>query len=344
MGVVDESLVSKENKADTPILPMTQSSLRVFPTRTVYQFEEAGIQLTLTFTTPLLADDLDLMSRPFSYVSWDLCSIDGQSHDVALYFEVSSELTVDRREQQVIGSRHQIDELNVLRLGSYDQPVLEKSGDDLRIDWGYLYVAIAANDGVSTVVTAQHRARRAWIQTGSLPTADDLRQPRPVRDETLVGAVSQDFGNVGTEPASGYAILAYDDVFSIEYLNRKLRGYWRRDGRDAGDLLKAAHKDYRDIVARCKSFDEQLMADLRAAGGDKYALIAALAYRQSLAAHKLVADVDGTPLLFSKENFSNGCIATVDVTYPTSPIFLLFNPDLLTAAIRPILEYASSGR
>ena len=47
---------------------------------------------------------------------------------------------------------------------------------------------------------------------------------------------------------------------------------------------------------------------------------------QAFAAHKLVADADGTALYFPKENFSNGCIGTVDVFYPSAPIFLLLNP------------------
>jgi hypothetical protein len=76
-------------------------------------------------------------------------------------------------------------------------------------------------------------------------------------------------------------------------------------------------------------------------GGAKYAYLCALSYRQSIAAHVLVSDVDGHPMLFAKENFSNGDIGTVDVLYPSSPIFLLFNPRLLEAQILPVLRYAA---
>src|ERR1019366_1626040 len=86
------------------------------------------------------------------------------------------------------------------------------------------------------------------------------------------------------------------------------------------------------------------MSDLRKAGGEPYARLAALAYRQTLAAHKLVADADGTALYFPKENFSNGCIGTVDVFYPSAPFFLVFNPRLLEAQLRPLLDYARMGR
>ena len=49
-------------------------------------------------------------------------------------------------------------------------------------------------------------------------------------------------------------------------------------------------------LERAARFDDELMADLRQAGGEKYARLAVLAYRQTLAAHKLVADADGTAM------------------------------------------------
>src|SRR5262249_44815302 len=109
-------------------------------------------------------------------------------------------------------------------------------------------------------------------------------------------------------------------------------------------LLRTAERDYPGLVKRCKAFDDELMADLRKAGGERYALLAALAFRQCVAAHKLVTDTEGTLLYFSKENFSNGCIATVDVTAPSCPFFLLLNTRLLRAQLVPVLDYAASPR
>src|SRR5438067_13828108 len=45
---------------------MQQTSLEIFPTRTIYQFESAGIRLSLTFLSPLIPSDLDQVSKPVS--------------------------------------------------------------------------------------------------------------------------------------------------------------------------------------------------------------------------------------------------------------------------------------
>ena len=55
--------------------------------------------------------------------------------------------------------------------------------------------------------------------------------------------------------------------------------------------------------------------------------------RQTLAAHKLVLDENGEVLYVSKECFSNGCAVTVDVSYPSIPLFLIYNPELVKGMI-----------
>ena len=139
-------------------------------------------------------------------------------------------------------------------------------------------------------------------------------------------------------------MLAYDDIYSIEYLGTKLRPYWRRGGMDAGGLLQTAAEQYASLSKRCKAFDDELMADLTRVGGPRYADLCALSYRQAIGGHKLAAAPDGRPMLFAKECFSNGCIATVDVIYPAAPIFMLLSNDLLKASVTPVLDYAATDR
>jgi hypothetical protein len=168
--------------------------------------------------------------------------------------------------------------------------------------------------------------------------------PRAANDASPVASFTFDLGRVGTKPISRHLILAYDDLYSIEYFHHRLRPYWRRNGAQAADLLTEAERDHASLVKRCEAFDRELMSDLERVGGLEYARLAALAYRQSLAAQKLAADEKGEPLLFPKENFSNGCIGTVDVIYPAAPILLLLNSKLARASVVPVLDYASSGR
>ena len=324
-----------------PALP--QVNLRVYPTRTVYDFEGPETHVTLTFLTPSLPEDLAVLARPLTYLNWDVRSVNGKDHAVSLYFSASSELAVDSTDQKVTWAAVPVNGLDVLRVGSEDQAVLRRKGDDLRIDWGYAYAASKKGEAVTTV-GLDRSCSESFIAGGALPLLSNLSMPRAVRDETPVLAFIMDLGKVGSTAVSRHLMLAYDDLYSITYFRRNLRPYWRRDGSGIADLLQRAEADYPSLVKRCIAFDEEVMADLTKAGGAKYARLASLAYRQALAAHKLVADPEGKPLLFSKENFSNGCIATVDVIYPGAPIFLLFSPTLAKASMVPVLSYSATDR
>lgn len=338
---------------------MDQTSLAVGPTRTVYVFEAAGIALTAAFITPLLLNDLDVVSRPASYVLFEAASTDGRSHDVSLYVDVTSEWAVNTPQQAVRWNRNHFAgprPLTVLRIGTQDQPVLQKSGDDLRIDWGYLYLVFPDAPGSAGVIASADAVRGAFARTGTIPEADDVRMPRRADDEMPALACSLNLGAVGRKRVRKLVTLVYDDLYSVEYFRRKLRAYWRGDGTEIEKLIVKAVEEFGVLNDRCERFDRELLADARKMGGEDYADIVALAYRQAVAAHKLVAASPTPaaarnaghkrvrPLLFSKECFSGGCMATVDVSYPSSPVFLLFNTDLLRALLEPIFQYAASGK
>jgi hypothetical protein len=334
-------LMGKE-PAGLPALP--QTSLQVLPTRTVYTFEGGGVQLALTFMTPLLPEDIDLLSRPVTYLTYKCCAADGAKHDVQVYFDAAGELVVDTPDQEVAWSSETMGNVIALKVGSKDQSILVKTGDDVRIDWGYLYVAAARDQKPDAVQADAAAARAAFAANGKILDVTPASATACPAATAPVSAMAFDFGKVGVKPVSRWLMLAYDDLYSIQYMKKNLRPYWRRNGWEAADLLKASAKDYETLKKRCEAFDSELMGDLTTAGGEKYAQIAALAYRQCFAAGKFVVDANGQPLQFCKENHSNGCIGTSDVFYPMSPQFLLFGPSVAKSFIVPFMNYVASER
>ena len=319
---------------------MQQTSLVVTPTRTIYTFTGKQVTLTATFFTPAFPKDLDVLSRPVTYLTFSVTT--AVPHEVTLMVDVNPVIAVNTRDEAVTWGRGRTAGLTVLSVGSRDQRVLNRPGDDLRIDWGYFRLAVPDDQGARVAESAS--AVRFFTSTGELPEEDDLDMPRMPRDHAAHLAVALALGKVSNAPVVRHILLAYTEEYAIEYLGRRLRPYWQRNNETVQQMLRDAETQYSTLVSRGESFDRDLTSDLTAAGGPGYAQIAILAYRQALAAHELAADADGTPMLFPKENFSNGCISTVDVIYPSAPFFLFFNPTLLQAQLQPVMEYAALPR
>ena len=329
------------------VAAMKQTSLTIAPTHTTYMFEDAGVRLTVAFFTPAFPQDMDVLSRPVSYVTWTAASADGQSHKVDVLLDVDPLIAVNTDDQDITWGRSQVAGLSVMNAGSRDQQALNRSGDNLRIDWGYFHmgVPVVAGAQAGAIATAlSSSAIRDFVQTGKLAVSDDMDMPRTPHDGAAHLAAVATLDCDAAHSATQHVLLAYTQGYAIEYLERKLRPYWQRNGETIAAMLADAEAQYAALDARGKQYDEDLTADLTRAGGEGYAELAVLAYRQALGAHMLVADETGRPMLFAKENFSNGDIATVDVLYPSSPFFLLLNPALLEAQVQPVLNYASLPR
>ena len=325
-----------------PLLP--QTSCRVLPTRTVYTFEGEGIRLTVTFLTPALPHRLEVLSRPLTYLVFRVDSTDGRAHSCEVYFDCGGEPCVDRPGDQVVWSRYHHNAFELLSFGAANQQPLLRSGDDLRIDWGHFYLGAPHRFGAQTAIDENRILRGRFAAEGKLPDSDNLDMPQRANQNWIALALALPLAVPAAGSAEAWVVLAYDDVLSIEYLHRRLPAYWRCKVSSFSELLTLAADEFDALRRECEAYDEMLMADAERAGGCEYAEICALSFRQSIAAHKLVADIDGTPLFFSKENFSNGCIATVDVTYPSAPLYLLTAPALLKGMLIPILDYAETGR
>lgn len=324
------------------VAALEQKSVDVTPTRSIYLFEGAGIRLTVTFMSPLVAEDLDLLGLPVTYVTTSVFSTDGKKHQTTVYLDASAEWCVSNSSQEVVASHPKVDGMQLMSFQSKDQPVLEQAGDQVQIGWGTFYLgALRTTAGATDSAIGGHAASRSsFVQAGKLPATDDLRFPRAASDDWPVMAVTSD---VAPESSATF-ILAYDEGFSIEYFHRKLRPYWNRNERGFGGLLPTVASKFDEIRLRCEEFDKKVNEDLARVGGSEYATLGALAYRQCLAGSGMVADINGDLLVFPKENTSNGCMATVDVIFPASPFFLYFNPLLLEAQLRPVLDYSSMAR
>ncbi len=318
---------------------MEQTAMELTPTHTRYRFAGGGIEIELAFFTPAFLDDLDLLSRPVTYLTWTARATDGGEHVVSALLDASPEIATSFDHQAVTYSRQKISSGEVVSVGTRDQAVLNRSGDDLRIDWGYLHLMAPQGEGAQ--ISIERRPAEIFAATGKASDSD-------VMDGVVTSdrfaphlAGSMQFGKVGGQSVARSLLVSYTDEYSIQYMKQNLRPYWQRNGKPVATMLDEAERDHTTLETRGVAFDRELTDDLTRAAGPHYAWLCTLSYRQSIAAHKLVADADGRPMLFAKENFSNGDIATVDVMYPSAPLFLFFNPRLLEAQVRPVLQYAA---
>jgi hypothetical protein len=335
---LDAGLVTEPSAKSLPrVNTAQQQQVTITATQTSYRFACGPVNLQVQFTAPLLMNDLALMARPISYVTLQVQSNDNNTHQVQACVGVSTNLVVNTPSQPVTaGVYSNSSGLHILKAGSKVQPVLKKKGDDLRIDWGYLYVA-AKGDAVQQFVSPANKALQYVAgNKGSLPATAEGKQ--------LVLGTLLPLVKAGSTATAQTLLLGYDDLYTVQFFGENLKALWTQEGLTMEQQLKRAAETQPAVLAQCAGFDKKMYSDAVAAGGEHYAQLCVAAYRQSIAAHTVLKAPSGDILFLSKENFSNGSINTVDVTYPSAPLYLLYNPDLLKGMLNGIFYYSESGK
>ena len=72
-----------------------------------------------------------IYSRPLTYLTWTAQATDGKEHEAAFYFDASGEIVVNAGAQIVAHEKEQGGDLTVLKLGSVEQAVLAKKGEEV---------------------------------------------------------------------------------------------------------------------------------------------------------------------------------------------------------------------
>lgn len=317
-----------------------QKSCTVTATSTYYTFTCGGIDLDVVFTTPQVMDDLVLFSTPISYISYQAKPNDGKDHSVSVFLQTSAEMAV-RNSSQETRTKRKVSNGNMYFYGgTSDQKVLSQTGD--LIDWGYVYVFSDQKEGHNLKLGKHDTVLREFASTGII-TSSVITKTSP--GGTYYSIVYNDsLGIVDEQGKRAFAMFGYDDTYSIQYFNNNRKGYWANNGRTIMKRFEDLYENYEDIMQRCRGVDRTIYDDGYAVGGTKYAEILASVYRQTNAAHKLFTDAKGNLMFMSRENNSGGFINTLDVTYPSQPLYWLYSPALAKAMITPVFEYSALGK
>ncbi len=317
-----------------------QESIDMSATETKYVFTCGGVQLSLSFTSPLIINDLSILSRPVTYISMRTKSIDGKKHQTSLLVGVSSLLAANTSQQEMKANAYTSNQLNILKVGTVEQPILQKTGDNLRIDWGYAYIAANKNTSVQTIANIFDVANAL----GSSANVS-AKNTTEVKGKNLFLNTLFKEETIDEQEKNHLLLVGYDELYAIQYFKENLKPWWKLDPTMTMDkLLQLANTQYNEVIQKCKQIDKIIYNDALSAGGENYAKLCITAYRQAISAHNLVKSKQNGELLFlSKENFSNGSINTVDVTYPSAPLFLAYNPALMKGMLNGIFYFSEKS-
>ncbi|KZT12529.1 DUF1793-domain-containing protein [Laetiporus sulphureus 93-53] len=329
----------------------TQKSSEFTSTQSIFVMTAGGIDLTVTFLSPVEPSDLLNQSLPFSYLALSVAPNDGASHSVQVYTDISAEW-VSGDDSLTVNWTTTVDVLITHQVQLEQQTVFGEYSD--RIQQGSGYYSTLKSDG-TTYQTGQDIVVRAqFIDNSTLLNTQDT-DFRAVSDDWPVFALAHDLGNISSatdpivyvvgharDPAIQYIIA--DDV--MQYRS----SYFWSNYPTAISAITTFITDYSNALTRANALDAQIQADAESISST-YAGLVALSVRQAFGAIEFTVSKDSSGayntsdlMTFLKEISSDGNVNTVDVIFPALPAFLYTNPVIVKDLLLPLLEYQMTGQ
>ena len=323
---------------------LQQTGLEVTPTRTTFTLEGGGVGLTLDFLSPVEPGDLKRQSIPLSYVLISARSIDGKSHDVQVYADISGEWCSADDSQEITWGPAQVSynggtlQTWTVELAS-QQPLTEQNQ---QAAWGTTVWSTPASSGLSYQSGQDIVVRAQFVDNGVLTNTNDTNY-RAIQDNWPVFGFCVDLGQLGGTARSVPLSIGLVRTPAVSYQGQNLQPLWTASFSSWQDMLGFFHGDLAAARQRADSLDAKITGEATTAGGTAYAGLCAIALRQAYGGTELVVGPDGQPWAFLKEISSDGNVSTVDVLFPASPAWIYADPGYLALLLEPLLSYAESG-
>ncbi len=303
-----------------------QTDIQVSLTATQYTFCNQKIKLVVTFTMPVMLDDLAESARPINYIDVEVHSLDGKEHRVEVVMDFNERLTYSVKTKRPIRANIlPFPDGKIGYMGKAIQRSLNRANDNVSMDWGWLYVS-----GQVDIFTSNEGGKRKYFKQA------------PIKDKhayfknlTAIkcGGVSAD------SPLKYFVTVAYDDLNSINYFGVFKKAFWNTKYYNIIEAIRSANAEHDQLIEKCRAWEAGIEQEVLQHFSKEYLGLLVASYRQTLSAHKII-NVDGKPIYISKECGSGGYAGTADVSYPSIPLYLYLQPKLIAGMLEPIFNYA----
>ncbi|EIW62872.1 uncharacterized protein TRAVEDRAFT_99158, partial [Trametes versicolor FP-101664 SS1] len=336
-------------------LSATVTDMQITPTRSIFTMHAGLMNLTITFLSPIEPSDWVLQSLPFSYVSVDASSLDGQSHDVQLYSDITSDWATGDRVRDVQWSQHATAGSIYHQVSLIDLQPGEENNQQAQD--GVAYYGMANRQGLTWTVDNSLIARAQFRNLGKLANNASTTYG-PMQQASPALAIAVDLGQIQSTSTSVTWTVGFVRDPSIVYAapngaTEQLRPYFvTRYGSDIGRAIDDLTSGYADTLQRAVALEKSIIADASNVSTE-YSDLVSLATCQPFGSIDITvsSDADGNPnatdvRIFMKD--IGGLSATQPVThaperiYAAMPMFLYFNASFLGPLIAPLLDAQDS--
>ncbi|KAI0759822.1 DUF1793-domain-containing protein [Trametes elegans] len=321
------------------------TNVQITPTRTIFVMQAGPMNVTVTFLSPIESSDWVLQSLPFSYVSVEANSLDGQTHSVQVYSDISAEwLSGDRSslvkwsQQNSGGSLYHKIELQSPQRGV---EIAHQAQD------GIAYYGMASRPGLTWQIATN--PRDVFHDKGTLENSASNAFASIAPVFTVFG-IAVDLGQIQSTSEPVTWTIGYVRNPSITYTAadgsvQELSPYFvSKYGADIGAAIDDITAAYSDVLKKSIAFDEAIIGNASQVSS-QYADLVSLAARQTMGSLDITVstDADGKPnasdvKIFMKDIGTSGRVNPVERMYAALPTLVYVNASFLGPLLSPLLE------